>query len=49
MSLANHVKRVLTSILILPLLIFIIYLEKGWPFHILIIGCIIICLNEFYI
>ncbi len=45
---SNHIKRVLTSILILPLLIIIIYIDKGQYFNLLVIICIFICLEEFY-
>ena len=48
MSFNNHAKRILTSILLLPLLILIIYVGNGWLFNILITLCIIICLREFY-
>lgn len=48
MKLHTHTKRVLTSILLLPLLILIIYLGKGLLFNILIIGCVLICMKEFY-
>jgi len=44
----NHLKRVLTSILLLPVLILFIYLGQGWLFIALIIGCIFICIQEFF-
>jgi phosphatidate cytidylyltransferase len=48
MNINTHTKRILTSILLLPLLILLIYLGKGLLFNIFIIGCILICMKEFY-
>lgn len=48
MSFNNHVKRVLTSIFALPLIIIIVYIDKGLPFNLLIMASIFLGMKEFY-
>ena len=48
MNRKNHLKRVLTALLLLPVLILIVYLGRGWLFNALIIGCIFICIREYF-
>lgn len=45
----NHLKRVLTSLILLPLLILIIIFGKGWPFDLVILFCIYLCMREFFV
>ena len=48
MALNTYAKRLLTSILLLPLLILIIYQGNGLFFNIFIIGCSIVCMKEYF-